>query len=490
MATIPASLYVRYKPGDPLDSSHNRLLFNQSGGTPSMPPFNAGDQINFSVFFLDDGSGVFPFRGHRYAGSTVVVRLRAQGNNHIYATATGSEIAPATGTTITRTQIGGSFQTEKQSVAFNSAIFTGGTFKISFSGAGTSGRGGGISLEGTTVPIRVFTNAYFIEQYIREIRGFYKGNDGPYTHQELASRYGIQAPPPTVTDTPTGFVVEFGSLVGGSSYWNTGIHLLTVDDSDLEYAFGWEADVPLTAGDFTNLFLTANAPAYLEVLLDGVIAAQQIITGSGAGGGPPPPPPGGGGPPDNVAGIIYDGDHFSAAWPVGVLRSETAFAERPGYMIFKQRHRMARSRYADLPLDTPCPGDANAFLVEETERQDVGGAELQEWDRIWAHVPPQIVDGEMVDYVWQTTGTIGGALAIQSIPLTRWAKRTRTFYHTADPATIPKSRLPRAGVFAGVGLLFDGFVNLSTGTTTIARDDDVRRWMGNIWVKTHWDITI
>lgn len=507
MATISADLFVRYVPGEPLDSAHNRLLFNQFGGTPTIPPMNAGDTLNLSVYLLDVGpGGAVPYKGHRYAGASVVVRLRAAGNNTVYATGTASaEITPATGTTRSIVQAFGSAQVEKQKVVFNSNPFTG-SYKIGFP---TPGGGGGAHVgPANSAAIPWNSNAAAILNEVLATRGYREGSSGGFsTYAELAafyvSFYGSERGTRPIltgdaTDLTNGFKLEYGSLYGGANYWSN-MPLITIDDSDIQYQFGWTVSVPLTGGSFTDLFLAGNAPAYLEVLItpageSQVYAAQYLLTSSGGVvGDPPPPVPGGGGPPGNVDGIVYDGDHFSAAWAVGVMRTETPFPEKPGYHIFKQRYRIARSSYADLPLDSPCPKDGNAFLVEETERQDVGGADLQEWDRIWAHVPPPIVDGEMVDYVWQTTGTIGGTggtAAIQSIPLTRWAKRTRTFHHTSDPTTITKLRLPKAGVFAGVGLIFDGFVNLYGGAVTIARDDDVRRWMGNIWVKTHWEITI
>jgi hypothetical protein len=235
---------------------------------------------------------------------------------------------------------------------------------------------------------------------------------------------------------------------------------------------------PIAPGNFAGVITATNSAGSDN--LNYSISIQDVTAP------PPPPVPGG---IVNVAGILYDGDH-GGFWPVGPVRRENAFSEIPGYYIYRQKWRAKRLNWGATLLDSPCPNDPSAFLVDETPTEDAGGADLLQWDRIWANVPGTITDGEMVDYVWQIIGTIDSAPAIQSIPLTRWATRKRTFHHTSNPGSIPKSRLPRAGVFAGQGLTFDGFQNLNVGTTTIARDDDVRRWMGNIWVKTHWDITI
>lgn len=513
MATIPADLFVRYVPGEPLDPAHNRLLFNQLGGTPTIPPLTAGDTIAAKVYFLDQGnSQTVPFRGHRYAGATVKLRLRAAGNATDYALATASsEIAPATGVTVTRLQAGNIIgQVEIQQFTFGSIPLSG-TFKINFFKPNSHNSSSSLSrrpgLSGTTISLPVSATAADVRSAMQNIKGFYLYDTGgnlkepPLTFAEYVAAHGEEGRTPIITKLSNGFTIQFGTLRdgGGGNFYNSwidSIPLITVDISDVQFGYGWNVDLPLTHATFNDLFLFANAPAYLEVLLTPsgggeAMAAQYLLTSqSGTGGEPPDPPPGSGGPPANVDGITYDGDHFSAPWAVGILRSETPFPQAPGYHVFRQRYRWVRGVFVALALSTPCPQAANAFLVEEGERMDLGGADLIEYDRVWAHIPPTLIDGEMVDYVWQTIGTINGAAAIQSIPLTRWATRTRTFHHTTNPAGIPKLRLPRAGVFAGIGLTFDGFVNLYGGTVTIARDDKVERWMGNIWVKTHWDITI
>jgi hypothetical protein len=102
------------------------------------------------------------------------------------------------------------------------------------------------------------------------VRGYYHGNDGPYTFADLAGIYGPQTTQPVVTGTPsTGFVVEYGQLYGGANYWNTSIHLLTIDDSIINYPYGWNVNLLLDGNGhtFTDLFVPGTRPAYLEVLL-------------------------------------------------------------------------------------------------------------------------------------------------------------------------------------------------------------------------------
>lgn len=490
MATINANFYV--------DTAHLGLLFNQFGGTGPIPALNYNDTLALQIFYLDDGSGIVPFRGHRYPGSTTGVQLRAEGNNTVYATqATTSEIVPAhTAPVVAVVAGGGSSVTEKESVTFAAGLFTG-SFTITFSGAG-SGLGGSVSLFGTTAPIPVSATAADILNAILNINGFYKSNDGPHTFADLVAFYGDNGKRPVVTGTPfTGFQIDFGTLFGGFNQWNTGIHPVTIDASDIQYAYGWNINLLLdgNGNTFADLFDVANGPAYLEIVLvpaggSPTYVARVLLASSGGSSGAPPTSGGGLGV-TVVGGIIYDGDHTSPyGWPIGVVRRESPFPEAPYAFIYRQMIRARRLYRAAPALDSPCPADGNAGLVEEGPGSDVGGADLTDFERVWATVPATIVDGEIVNYTWQTTGTIGGAPAIASIPLTRWAKRTRTFYRTTNPTGITLLRLPRAGVFAGVGLTFDGYTNLYGGTVTIARDDDLRRWMGNIWVKTHWDIKI
>jgi hypothetical protein len=481
MATVNANLYVRYQGGDPLDSTHNRLLYGTLGGTPAIPALNAGDTLALQVFYLYDGSGAFPFLGERFAGSTTTVRLRAVGDSTIYATGdSSSEIAPAaTAPTVTRTQSGGGIE-EIQRIQFPSVPFTG-YFTLTFDGPG--GNSQKVGPKGTvTLPWNC--SIADVQAAIRALP-FYNYN--PSTPIPVTGDFSVYL---FVTGSDlTDFSIKFqqGSPNKGP------IPLTVVNASNIHYAFGWNVSVPLTNGSFTDLFLTANAPAYLEVLINGSYAAQFQLTstdGSGPGSvgtaGTPPIPP-----PSSSAGIIYDGDHTAPyGWPIAVLKTEHPFEEALDVIVYRQPWRALRTVRQIWELDAACPRDSSAGIVGIGPDQDVGGADLVNFELIWAQVPPTLVDYEEINYVWQITGTIGGQAAIASYPLNRTATRTRTFIRTTAPQLISLSRLPRAVVFGGGFTLFDGYVNLAYGTTTIARDDLLTRWMGNIWMKTHWEIKI
>lgn len=582
MATINLDLFCRWQ--------QLKLVTSPTDSTPpTLPPIVAGDTWAIKVAFLDNDGTI-----HRFVGSTVSARIHAYGNNHDYATAAGSEFAYSAAT-ISRVQTGASNVSEQQGITFLSFPI-GGTFRLGFSGAGSGSRGGGYSLGAGTgiyeqftapIPWNAWTNE--VVHYINEINGFYKGNDGPYIASELHARYGdsfagvgtesdIRPIVPTSTSSGNGVVISFGGLWGGLNFWNTGIHLLTFDDSALQFPakYGYAISLPFTDSDFTDYLIPANGPAYFEIVLGGNVAGSALVaaapsapvftnengfppnsnvginyshiftasgyaaptfsvtsgvlptglslaaTGrlsgtptsegtfsgvitatnsSGSATQPfsitiggsiiiaPPPGGGGGGTPANVRKIVYDGDH-NGAWAVGPMRKESPFKSSPGYYIYRQRYRGFHNIGA-LGLGTVCPEDANAGLVEETERQDLGGADLVEWDRVWANVPSVPDEFEVFNYPYQQLYQFpNGAWAVFSMILVRTSRVNRTFINTENPGGISLARLPRAIMFNNTPNPMDGFINVTNGSTVIAADDTLERWMGNIWVKTHRTVRI
>ncbi|MEY2511998.1 MAG: hypothetical protein QOE26_2761 [Verrucomicrobiota bacterium] len=653
MATVNVDLFALWQ--------HGRFVTSLTNpGPPTLPAIVAGDTWNINVFFVDDTN---PMQIHRFAGSIVSARIRCAGNNHAYATAAASGEIPSTTTpVVTRVQAGSSTQVEKQRIDFPSipsySAFGGHSLYLGFSGAGSGGRGGGTSLEGISGAIPANADAFDFHNAIQAIVGYYKSNDGPYTWGDLQARYASAIRQVFVTGSiAAGLVVEFGDLFNGANWWNTGIHLLTVDDSTILYPYGWNISLPFTDSNFSDYLLSANAPAFLEVTLNGDVVAFIQLTGatgssppiftnsppaaflnssydflySAAGypaptfgvtagalppglsltsagrisgtptvagtfvgqitatntagsasqsfsidvgggssfnapvftnGNPPgagstgsaygflytaagyPVPtfgltagvlptgltlssagyisgtpasagtfdgqitatntagsatqafsitivaPGGGGIPANITQVLYDGDH-SGAWPIGPIRKESPFKSSPGYYIYRQRYRGFHNVGA-LPLGSVCPEDSNAGLVEETERQDLGGADLVEWDRVWANVPSVPPEFEVFNYPAQFLFTVNnGAVQLQSYVLTRCARVERTFIDTTNPGGIGLAILPRVlYIINNVAYVTAGFGNVQNGQTVIAADDTLERWMGNIWIKTHRTIVI
>ncbi|MEN3369937.1 MAG: hypothetical protein V7609_2080 [Verrucomicrobiota bacterium] len=483
MPTVAADLFV--------DNAGNTLLFNKLGGLPSLPAMNAGDALGLSIYFFDRGSGTSPFKDHRYAGAAVTVRLRAADNNHIYATGNAdAEIAPSTGVTITRVQAGvvSGRVAEIQRVQFASVPFTG-QFTLTFPGpAHTESGDATIGPKGTTIPISVDAT---IADVLAAIRALPFRNGRP-EQGDQGSSWGQYV---TITGTIDNFVITFGGPAAGP------LPLTTADVSDVQYKFGYSAVVNLTAVDFTDLFLTANAPAYIEVLLtpsggsQAYAAQYQLVSSGGGDPGTPPPPIGGGGGGTgggaDPAVSYVDGD-FSIAKAVDVVRVEQPFPQTPSALIYRQPYWQLDGYWSPLALDTGCPYNGAAGLVEETQQQSVGGGRIVSWERVWATVPPTRIEYEVINYPYQQVRTIPNSSAVYLLTasFTRRARVTYTYYRTTNAASIPLARLPRAIVADGVANYFDGFFNVVIGNTVIARDDTLRRWMGNIWEKTSAVITL
>lgn len=283
------TLYNRVVLGDPPGPSNNRLLANLLGGAPPntiVTPANAGDTINATIYLLDDGpNSTIPFKNHRYATSLIEIRLRSQGNNHVYAygnnNVIGAEIAPSSGLpVVSRTQSGAGVR-EMHRLIFPSAPQTG-RFKMSYGGGGIAG--GGVGPQGFSDWINVADGDAGVQDALRRM---------PLVKW-------INEPPTPVSGDWTPYIFAAGAFSGlgmlieyqrGAPTGGPGIVPLptftTAGTFDVQYAFGWNISVPLTAGDFTDLFVTTNGPAYLEVLLDGAIVAQHQLVSSITPGQPP-----------------------------------------------------------------------------------------------------------------------------------------------------------------------------------------------------------
>jgi|GEM_PF-6689479 len=284
--SINLRLYNRYAVGDSLGPTNNRLLANILGGSPSFQvrPSDAGNTLAIVISFYDEFTGTPTFKNHRYGPNLVAVRLRAAGNNHVYAYGdnnyVGSEIAPATGTpTVFRTQSGSRVE-EMQRLTFPSLPETG-TFIMGYGGGGIAG--GGVGPQGYSQRINVADGAAGIQAALRQMQLVAWINNPP---TPVGSSYadGIFA---SGTLNSPGVLIEYQRGNGG----NVGSGLVPIPvfttGLDVQYAFGHNISVALTASDYTDLFLTTNGPAYLEVLVDGAVSAQYLLTSSITPGQPP-----------------------------------------------------------------------------------------------------------------------------------------------------------------------------------------------------------
>lgn len=308
MATQNVSLYVNgpWNPGDPLFPG--RLLLSPTSALPPiLPPINGGDTWNIKVYYyLGDGTPVNPFVNVRYPGSVTQVRFRSAvgggGVGTIYATANdSSEIVPAA-SSVTRAQTGGDFAIEKQDVAFDA---TGGYFTLTFaSGTVTATALGNLATiaTGGTVQIPAGASASQIESAINSSLHFYTWQGGvtrggPFNSSQVDPTSLIRV---TNWTQYKGFRLEYGTLRADTT--NPHAYILPIaalDDSNLTFGYGWNVTLNLDGNGhtFSDLFLSANKPAYLEVAItpsggSAQFASQTLLPSQGdsptISNGPPP----------------------------------------------------------------------------------------------------------------------------------------------------------------------------------------------------------
>jgi hypothetical protein len=394
MATITKGLFIL--------PSQIRFLDNPTGpayGDDGMPPFNSGDLLGLECYFFDPfDSSINQAPLVRYPGATITARLRAQGNDTIYATANQtSEIIP-TVASVTRTQTGDKFAIEKQTVAFYALT---GTFRLIFGDPNpVSSWPPGTTRyypRGVTNPIRVGATAQEIQDAINAVP-FYSFNgtirQGPYN----SSQVGSSVVRITNWTQYRGFLINFGSLVDNGTTNNNGypLPLVVVDDAEVGYTYGWLVNLLLDGNGhtFADAFLLANSPAYFEVLLtpaggSTVIAGQRQITAAGAppgggGGGPPPAPP-----PvlPTIDGVSFDGD-YGILTPIGTVEISHGVPDDPYSLIYRQKYHQRKPAWQPLLVgDHNCPFDQNAIAVDETPWRWTTIGDIVEFERVWAVVP-------------------------------------------------------------------------------------------------------
>jgi hypothetical protein len=588
VATIPLTLYNRYNPGDTVGQggNQNRFLLNEHGGSPPQPfiAANAGDTLAVSLFFLDDVGGSNPYHFHRYQGATVEVNLSSNNGSVFYGIVTSTtEIVPATGMTVTRLTAGApsNGDVERQRIVFNGTPL-GGTFRIiiqltSSQGGSNMPHRAGLSAD-LTFPYNA--TAADIQAALRALNSYYAYSTaggveaGPVDLGYFPAHSALNRDP-IVTAAPggNGFDIQFGSVVAANNTWMPGIPLVQAQDTNIQYPFGYSLSFPLTDANFTQLFRTVNAPAFLDVVLrpsgfsgPAILTGQLPIIASDPSTAPianfegnvtngtapltvqfndlstnsptswawnfgdgntstarnpshiyasagsytvtltatnaygsdgetktgyitVTAPAGGVGETTDAA---YVDGNWADPQPVDCPTTEQPFPEQPTAIIYSQRYWQWRLYWAPAPISMGCPFASGAVLIGETPTRSLGGGDLIEWERKFANVPGPIVDAEVINYVYQWYYLLNNQFYVQSMMLTRTAKVTRSFFLTSNPDTIAIARLPRVTVINNQAILTDGFQNLNfgTGVPTIARDDTLTRWNGNIWERTHAEIVL
>ena len=185
--------------------------------------------------------------------------------------------------------------------------------------------------------------------------------------------------------------------------------------------------------------------------------------------------------------VWFDGD-TSVATPITPWR---VHHDRVTYAyIYRRTFVQHADFFGHTGTGAVCPANASAFLADETEPTEFGIGKLIQFDRVYTTVPPARVEYENISYPYQQEGTIGTTNVVANVNLSRIAVVTYDYHHTTNPGAISMERLPRTMVFNNTFTRFDGFTNLGYGAYTVAADAQLTKWMGNIWQRKRFRITI
>jgi hypothetical protein len=223
-----------------------------------------------------------------------------------------------------------------------------------------------------------------------------------------------------------------------------------------------------------------------------------------------------------------DGNFTIAAASGGKHRVFPFDGDTDSYVTTQDFIQLA-ANYRPLPLNSADPTDPTCFLVNESERRDIGG-ELVQWTRTYSRIPKQRNEYESFTYTFPgfgitwgtqfflpwagapTLGTIPVVVDPGRIPITlRVTSRLQHDFFLvgatgqyAAPNAIPVIAAQRYvhgsafGANAGgdvpdrilwnatnwtVPTIADFKALIAAGAEIVAEDSDLRRWRGNIYLR-------
>lgn len=86
----------------------------------------------------------------------------------------------------------------------------------------------------------------------------------------------------------------------------------------------------------------------------------------------------------------------------------------PDSFLFEQDYVIERASFSPLALDTPHPDIPDAYLVEETPWEDIGG-NVVKWTRVYSKIPAAWRDYESFAWTIPGLGAPGSAYAVRSV---------------------------------------------------------------------------
>ena len=171
-------------------------------------------------------------------------------------------------------------------------------------------------------------------------------------------------------------------------------------------------------------------------------------------------------------GCLLDGSDFSVPIPSGPLLRSLDKETRA--VLFRQKYMQLASTWKEALIGSVGPN--GSFLTDESAPSGTGVAGIVEWTRNYAQKPPTrtIPQEDTHNYQFIDDGKL------QSVAIPCVAMVTYTYYHVADPTTLP---LQFAYVIVQVGTTFVSVGTVPSGSYMLGADEYIEQWRGNWWRK-------
>lgn len=179
----------------------------------------------------------------------------------------------------------------------------------------------------------------------------------------------------------------------------------------------------------------------------------------------------------NPRGIYYDGRDLRQGravqnGPVIPRQDQTTYS-----MLYRRVMWQRAAFWRPLPLDSA--GPYGAFLVETSEPSLVG-ADVVEWQELYAEVPAARFEAEGSSYEFQEIEEDENEVErVMSLPSVTTTYNLHEYFRTIDPRAIPVQIARRYG--STRRLIYSRGAYYVSGGLVLAQDSTVKRWKGNVW---------
>lgn len=186
----------------------------------------------------------------------------------------------------------------------------------------------------------------------------------------------------------------------------------------------------------------------------------------------------------------YDADPDAGAWTTARQTGPTVTTFNAEYRVkmYEQTMIQCASSFAALTIGTAGPGAS--YLYEETSPQPIG-ADIVTWKRRYSEVPPTRTEGGLFVYpqtlIESTDGSVDWTV---ELPVSTNSRITYSYFYTTTPDTVTLETTYKMVVveIKGRKVIFaSGSASTPTGWT-LAEDEELVRWKGNIWEKKRREV--